>query len=304
MRPKLNLKISKRGFTLVSLVTSLGVVTVIGLTLAAFSASSSSFFSSMDQIGRINNSLEEIRNTLADDIQCKQNFAGMDFKGGDATGTQINKLSLFDKDLKSHEILLLDQHSRGITTKDMRLIPGPQLTADVNAASLKLTFLKASSADGSQEIVRTIPIFVSVKANKVTNCWVKKSLATVVYNQICDAISGHTMSTFDPVTKKCTAANAQWFTGTSSSASCPKGASVPSKSVAKNSCGMSIPTAWVDPQPLISVTFADGSIGSTKRSQALVALDVTSNRCSCVWATNISDADIATFRCQILCVVP
>ncbi len=304
MTPKRNFKISQQGFTLVSLLTSLGVVTVIGLTLAAFSASSSSFFSSMDQTGRINNSLEEIRNTLADDVQCKQNFAGLDFNGGNADGTQVNKLSLFDKDLKSHEILLLDQHSRGITTKDIRLIPGPQLTADVNAASLKLTFLKASSAEGSQEIVRSIPIFVNVKNNKVTNCWVKKSLATVVYNQICDSISGNTMSTYDPVTKKCTAANLQWVSGTSSSASCPRTSKVPSKATAKSTCGVSIPSSWVDPQPISNFTFSDGSTGSKRRHEAILDLDVSSSTCSCVWATNISDADISTFRCKILCVVP
>lgn len=66
---------SRAGFTLTGLIVSLGVMSIIGLTLATFSVNSFGFMGGMSQIARLNEIVEEAKVTLTGENQCTQNLA-------------------------------------------------------------------------------------------------------------------------------------------------------------------------------------------------------------------------------------
>jgi type II secretory pathway pseudopilin PulG len=303
---KFHSKHRQQGFTLMNLLLSLGLVATVALALAAIAGSSSSFLSNMDQMARINDTMDEMLNGLSIDGQCKKNFLNVGLSATPPVESQVNKVSFFDPSGIPHDILALNQVLPGIAVKDLRLVPGPEINSSVVAASLQVTFQK-SSTDGGQTIRRSIPIFAVTQAKKLVDCWVRKVNPSIVYDQICLTSSGQVLDKFDPIANECTVTNGRWVPGTSTAASCPGGAYVaPSNASSLSHCRVQLPSGWSDPAigTAPPIPFTNGYSSTGLRSPFLLVLNKAANSCQCYWATDIPAANTTGATCQVLCVFP
>lgn len=119
------------------------------------------------------------------------------------------------------------------------------------------------------------------------------------------ATSGGSLDSYDPVTKTCVTSKGKWYLGTSEVASCPTGIK-PYESTKTSNCGYDIPTGWTDTFAATNFSMKNKKLAKStsldyKRSFVLSSFDASAGTCSCSWATTISPADVATFKCKILC---
>ncbi len=287
----------KNGFSLLSVIVSLAIVAIIGLSLATFSASTTAYFSKMDQHTRINEAAEEMRNLLSNPFQCTKNFANKNFNPNTTAETAVTTILLYNEsDLTTNESFLVNKDDRGVMISSISIVPGKNILDNkINAASLQIVFKSKSNVN---DIERNIPIYILTSANKITSCWIKKPEGDAIGEQICAIASGET---YDPIAKKCiSTAKGVWHTGTSTEATCPRGTSMV-QSKKRSKCSYQLADGWEDPQPKTSIPMTNGSTVVKVRSPARFSVDTENNTCHCSWANNIPDGDVSNFKCKVLC---
>lgn len=314
---------SQSGFTLSGAMIALGVVSILGLILAQFSSTASRIFSDIEKSNAVTEIFTELRFTLADREVCKMNFQALNFNTSIPPGasagprTPVPKVASYGERggtlLNAGRIIEKNQIIRGLTVTELQLVPITQLSSALVLAELQATFKADPKNPNStnSSLTRSLPLLMRVKNDKIQECWVRKPYDEMVYNTICSSSTDGSLNAVEtsPTAAakdkgQCTLANGQWFQGSTRSATCPAGTFLTADSTEQFNCRPVIPPTFTDPFPLIDIPATDGSIITAGRKSYVMTLDKNSRTCHCNWATDLSAQTIATFRCEVLCLVP
>ncbi len=305
----LQLPTGNSGFSLIEITVALGILGVLVLVVANFSTTAMGFFSSMNKTSSIADLMEEMRFTMAAPNACTKNFGGRPLSM--AVPLTLNSVSNYSSklDALTGEFLTSGKETNGLKVESIRMVPQLQLTDTVIVSNLQVEFSKTGEGAGPKTITRKIPIFSKIRAGVIDKCWIKQEYASIEYNQMCTASTGGALNYYDPATGACTLASGQWFTGTSTSASCPPGASLPKgvqiTDLTIYNCKIVEPSGGIfDPVLGISTIYQDGIDRPLRRATTMITADPDTQSCNCAYGVEISGADIAGSSCAILCYIP
>lgn len=305
----LQLPAGNSGFSLIEITVALGILGVLVLVVANFSTTAMGFFSNINKTASIADLMEEMRFTMAAPNACTKNFGGRPLSM--AVPLTLNSVSNYSSklDALTGDFITSGKETNGLKVESIRLIPQLQLTDTVIVSNLQVEFSKTGEGAGSKTATRKIPIFAKTRAGVIDKCWIKQEYASLEYNQMCTAATGGALNAYDPATGACTLASGQWFEGTSTSASCPPGASLPKGVLLRDltiyNCKIVEPSGGIfDPLQGISTIYQDGVDRPMRRSSTMISVDPATQTCNCAYGVEISGADVGGSKCAILCYIP
>ena len=303
------------GFSLTEMTIVVALFGLVAIAAAAFVDFYSSSHRRMDNAATVDRAVADIELLFSQPKQCMANLCNTQIvaNGANPPSSQIGR---YDSSLITNcpippGLVPLELTAKlGARTSDalfdeMKVVPIAQISATLTAVKLNLK-LRRFSAGPSEAISRSIDLLAKVQAGRLIDCWVRAPSADAVHSQICFADSQGFLDTWDGTASPpaCSVANAKWYPGSTTSATCPAGTRLPTRSDSHYDCKDSAWDTVNDNNAAMKLPVAFVNGGSVKQSRDAIAyrLDVPSNTCQCATAVDLPASNFAGSFCSILCV--
>jgi hypothetical protein len=310
-------KLDQTGLNLLELTITLAIASIMVLSFTSLSGFTFATMSSIDKSVAVASTMQDLRLTLSSSYpvvpagstvpvnECTANLRNTPLGMNQPAGVPLTQT------LGSHgttgnlaqSIATVGDTQDGISISSIMLVPLAQVDTNMIVANLQFAFQK-SNVMGSASAMRTIPIFAKVESGVVQTCWQRQESATIIGTPICAATSAVGANLYDPLQDLCIAPKMAWFTGTSASASCPSGDSLPAGTSSAVNCGADAPSGWTDPSTPTPISMSDGSVVQATRNWVIYTQNLVTNTCNCYYAADLPAGTASTMVCKIRCIVP
>lgn len=296
----------RNGFSLLEALTGMAILSVLLLFVGIFSQSVFGVFGYMEGSKVISDTMSLVRLTLSSLDQCTLNFQNIPLTISPLQSSEIQSISGFDLKNRTPTSLIVKQgqNTNGVLVQNIQMTPLQVIDTGLVYGELQFTF-KLPGSSTLKPSRRVLPMMVRIVQGKVSNCWVKSERASQVADQVCAQVSAEGLNMYNKDTGSCELSGAKWFSGSPQSATCPAGTFLSPNANADANCGIFMPPSYVDnTDTSVVVQYSDGTSDEKNRMPAFMSINLATSTCTCNWATDISPANIATFKCQILCLAP
>ncbi len=283
----------KNGFTVTELIVSTGILAVVILTIFSLFVMAQGGINEIRASNALSENLKDVRVSLTDERSCTLNLVDTPLSMASPAGAAVAQIRTFDKDGVQQAVLYeTGKKESGVKFEGMILKPNTQVDLSHITADLEVRY-KKNVHSGEIAAVRHISILAQVQFGRIQKCWLQRDLNKIARTTLCMALSEGAFNEYSEVDNSCIATNAKYFPGSDAhSATCPAGTALPSGARGSTNCQVVEPPGFIDP-----VTTDDGA------QPYISTLNKAAKKCSCAYDVLIPAATIATFKCQIYCVV-
>jgi hypothetical protein len=230
MNPRKN----DQGFSLIEILLSIAFFAMVAITGAGWMNLLNNEAQGTNENLAISGAITKSTYALGDtDLYCTKIVGRLDdgtkrpFDLANAAGTTLKSIDFYDSTATTKLANVVQENAKldprsGVVLKELRLRPVSNMAPGVALSSLDFTFTKIAK-QGPQQIVRKIPLYVTVQNGVIEKC--STELATLLVSiRLCDAQSDG-YSTWDPLKEECKEnADVKWFPSANPAvALCPGG---------------------------------------------------------------------------------
>ena len=274
----------QRGISTLESLVAVSILSVIIFSFLSWATNHESEVSNLLQGSEIASTMAKVTAAFGDSEEhCANILGGKAFNPGSANGIDIDSIDYYDKNkvlienvTKQGQVV---SEARGIVNSEIKLKPTYQIDAQNTLAHLELKFTKTKRSVGASEIIRKIPVYLTLTAGNITSCSTLHIPQLVLNNRYCEIENGG-YSHYDPVLKTCVDdPNVKWFPSPDPlTASCPTGFKVGSFQK-KNGSNTLACKSTGGGSAVLSREYRDGAIADNNMVVFAATLSPDSSRC-------------------------
>ncbi len=294
---------SQKGISTLESLAAVSILSVIIFSFLSWATNHESEVSSLLQGSEIASTMSKVTAAFGDSEEhCANILAGKAFNPGNANGITIDSIDYYDKNKTFLENITkpgqVVSAVRGIVTSEITLKPTFQIDAQNTLAYLELKFTKTKISAGASDIIRKIPVYLTLAAGNIVTCSTLHIPQLTLNNRYCEIENGG-YSHYDPVTKTCVDNNnVKWFPSANPlSASCPSGYKVGSYQK-KNGTNKLACKSTGGGSAVIPRNYRDGAVADNDMAVFTATLSPDSSRCDFSFPVG----GIAGFTSSIKCI--
>ncbi len=275
---------SQKGISTLESLVAVSILSIIIFSFLSWATNHESEVSNLLQGSEIASTMAKVTAAFGDSEEhCANILAGKAFNPGSAGGITIDSIDYYDKNKVLIENITkpgqIVSKTRGIVTSDITLKPTFQIDAQNTLAHLELKFTKTRLSVGATDIIRKIPVYLTLAAGNIVTCSTLHIPQLVLNNRFCEIENGG-YSHYDPVTKTCVDdSNVRWFPSSDPlTASCPSGYKVGSRQKKDGSNTLACKSSGGG-STVIPRDYRDGAVADNDMVVFAATLNPDSSRC-------------------------